>query len=49
MCAWSLCPALNRLVREQDIVITATHAKEPVLKGEWLAKGTHINAIAPIT
>jgi len=35
----------EQAVCEQDIVITATHAKEPVLKGEWLAKGTHINAI----
>jgi ornithine cyclodeaminase/alanine dehydrogenase-like protein (mu-crystallin family) len=32
-------------VKEADIVITATTSKEPVLKGEWLAKGTHINAI----
>jgi len=29
----------------RQIVITATTAKEPVLKGEWLEKGTHINAI----
>jgi len=32
-------------VREMDIVVTATNAKEPVFKGEWLSKGTHINAI----
>jgi alanine dehydrogenase len=32
-------------VKEKDIVITATHSKEPVLKGEWLSEGTHINAI----
>jgi alanine dehydrogenase len=31
--------------REMDIIVTATSAKEPVLMGEWLAKGTHINAI----
>jgi alanine dehydrogenase len=31
--------------REMDIIITATNSKEPVLKGEWLSKGTHINAI----
>ncbi len=31
--------------KEMDIVVTATSAKEPVLKGEWLAEGTHINAI----
>ena len=28
-----------------DIVVTATTSKEPVFKGEWLSKGTHINAI----
>jgi ornithine cyclodeaminase/alanine dehydrogenase-like protein (mu-crystallin family) len=28
-----------------DIIVTATNAKEPVLKGEWISKGTHINAV----
>lgn len=32
-------------VGEADIVITATGAREPVLLGEWLAPGTHINAV----
>jgi alanine dehydrogenase len=32
-------------VREMDIVVTATNSKTPVFKGEWLSKGTHINAI----
>jgi ornithine cyclodeaminase/alanine dehydrogenase-like protein (mu-crystallin family) len=31
--------------REQDIVVTATTSAEPVFKGEWLAAGTHINAV----
>lgn len=31
--------------KEKDIIITATNSKEPVLKGEWLSEGTHINAI----
>jgi alanine dehydrogenase len=35
----------EQAVREQDIVITATSAKEPVFRGEWLAQGAHINAI----
>jgi ornithine cyclodeaminase/alanine dehydrogenase-like protein (mu-crystallin family) len=28
-----------------DIVITATTSMEPVVKGEWLRPGTHVNAI----
>jgi alanine dehydrogenase len=31
--------------KNMDIIITATDSKEPVLKGEWLSEGTHINAI----
>ncbi len=32
-------------IREADIVITVTNAREPVLRGEWLSPGTHINAV----
>lgn len=31
--------------KDMDIIVTATTSKEPVLKGEWLAKGTHVNAV----
>jgi ornithine cyclodeaminase/alanine dehydrogenase-like protein (mu-crystallin family) len=32
-------------VRGLDIVITATTAREPVLKGDWVAAGAHLNII----
>jgi alanine dehydrogenase len=32
-------------VTGMDIVVTATNAREPVLKGEWITKGTHLNAM----
>ncbi|MFO0852284.1 MAG: ornithine cyclodeaminase family protein [Gemmataceae bacterium] len=31
--------------RGDDIVITATNSREPVLRGEWLAAGAHVNLI----
>jgi ornithine cyclodeaminase/alanine dehydrogenase-like protein (mu-crystallin family) len=37
--------APQEALNDVDIVITATTSKEPVFKGEWLPKGTHINAI----
>jgi len=32
-------------IRGQDIVITATSAREPVLQGAWLADGSHVNLV----
>ena len=32
-------------IREADIVIAATNAPRPVVQGEWLRSGCHINAI----
>ncbi len=31
-------------VRDADIVVTMTTAREPVLRGAWLRPGTHVNA-----
>lgn len=32
-------------VRGADVVVTATSAREPIVKREWLAAGAHVNAV----
>lgn len=31
-------------VRDADVVVTITNARQPVLEGDWLKPGTHVNA-----
>jgi ornithine cyclodeaminase/alanine dehydrogenase-like protein (mu-crystallin family) len=37
--------SVEEAVRGADIIVTATSSKEPILKREWIAPGTHINAV----
>jgi ornithine cyclodeaminase/alanine dehydrogenase len=38
-------PRPEMAAEDQDIIITATTSREPVLNGHWVAQGTHVNAI----
>ena len=40
-----VCREAAEAVKSADIVCTVTNAKEPVLQGEWLRPGTHVNAV----
>lgn len=39
------CSEARQAVEQADVVCTVTQAKEPILQGEWLKPGAHINAV----
>jgi len=39
------CDGPEEVVRNSDVLITATYAQEPVVKGEWLRDGIHISGM----
>lgn len=41
----SLADNAEEVAKKSDILILATTAKKPVIKGEWIRPGTHINSI----
>src|SRR5262249_34168039 len=38
-------PRPEMAAEDKDIVITATTSREPVLSGNWISEGTHLNVI----
>lgn len=38
-------PDLEEAVRHSDVILTATPAREPFLKAEWVQPGTHISCV----
>lgn len=40
-----VCETAEEAVKNADIICTLTPAKEPVLKGEWVKPGAHVNAV----
>lgn len=37
--------SLEGAIREADLICTTTSSKEPILKGDWLAPGVHVNLV----
>jgi ornithine cyclodeaminase/alanine dehydrogenase-like protein (mu-crystallin family) len=44
-CGAQAAATAEEAVRGADIVVTATHAREPVVESRWIAGGAHINAM----
>jgi ornithine cyclodeaminase/alanine dehydrogenase-like protein (mu-crystallin family) len=42
---FSVAPDVPRAVQGAQVVCTVTASREPVLRGEWIEPGTHINAV----
>lgn len=44
-CAIDVAESAESTVRNADLIVTVTTAKEPILRAEWLKPGAHINAV----
>ena len=43
--AIAAAPDLEKAVRHSDVILTATPAREPFIKAEWVQPGTHISCV----
>ncbi|TVR57040.1 MAG: ornithine cyclodeaminase family protein [Gemmatimonadales bacterium] len=44
-----VAPDPESAVRDADVICTVTASPTPILKGEWIAPGTHVNAVGAYT
>lgn len=44
-CTVDVCTSAEDAVRDADVICTTTGSREPVLRGAWISKGAHINAV----
>lgn len=44
-CSVETIDSVEKAVENADIICTTTAAPEPILKGEWLSPGAHVNAV----
>jgi alanine dehydrogenase len=44
-----IAPTAKEAINDADIICTVTASREPILYGEWLPEGVHINAVGSCT
>jgi ornithine cyclodeaminase len=44
-CSIDPCPSAREAVLGADLICTVTASREPVLHGDWIAPGAHVNAV----
>jgi alanine dehydrogenase len=48
-CPVTVAPNLETLVRESDLISSATRATDGLIRGEWLQPGTHLDLVGAFT